>query len=414
MQNNQPWYKKLWVWVLIFTLCGIAFGIFEPQLANNTKPLIDVFIHIVKRFIGPIVFITVVNGVMGMNDLKELGSIGFKTFLYFEILSIVTLAIGLISGFILRPGANLHFSLSKMNPKLITNYVKGHTSVLDSIIPQNLFTPFITGNTLQILLIAIVFGFILFYATKPWRAKVENFLRKVQDLFFKIFGYVMWMSPLAAFSAMAFMIGQFGESILLHMLSLVLIMLVTCVVFITVVLGIVAKICNFNIFKFLSYIKHEIILVFATSSSESALAPIMDKLTKCGVDKSVVGVVIPSGYSFNLDGTNIYLSLVIAFICQAFDIHLSLLEYSTIVGILMLTSKGAAGVTGSGFIVLAGTLSAIHGKIPVETIVILLGIDKIMSELRATTNLIGNSVATVVIGTWTNKINKEQFKRIAQ
>jgi aerobic C4-dicarboxylate transport protein len=221
----------------------------------------------------------------------------------------------------------------------------------------------------------------------------------------------MWFSPIAAFSAMAFMIGEFGTSVILNMLSLVVVMIITCLIFILGVLGLIAKFNGINIFKFLRFIKDEIILVFATSSSESALGPLMQKLKNNGVSESVVGVVVPAGYSFNLDGTNIYLALVIAFLCQAFNIHLSFEEHLMIIAVLMLTSKGAAGVTGSGFIVLAGTLDALHGKIPVITIAILLGIDKVMSELRSSTNLIGNSLATVIVANLDNKLDKEKFNQ---
>ncbi|MFN8789681.1 MAG: cation:dicarboxylate symporter family transporter [Neisseriaceae bacterium] len=415
--QQTPWYFKLWLWVLIFMFAGIIFGIFFPILAKNTKPIIDSFIHLIRILVGPIIFFTVLSGIIGMGNLKQLGSIGLKTFIYFETISTIGLLLGLLIGHLFNPGGGLNLTISTLDPSLISQYTEhsqqatGFLKILSTVIPTNPIEPFIRGNTLQILFIAIILGFILFYTTKPWQHKLIFSLHKIQNFFFKILSYIMWLSPFAAFSAMAFMIGEFGIDILLHMLALIITMIMSCIFFILVVLGIIAKIAGFSIFKFLNYIKDEIILVFATSSSESALGPIMNKLTKSGIDDSVVGIVIPAGYSFNLDGTNIYLTLVIAFLCQAFNIHLTWQEHLIIILILMLTSKGAAGVTGAGFIVLAGTLAAMHGKIPVVTIVILLGIDKIMSELRSTTNLIGNSVATVVIAKMEKKINQKQFDK---
>ena len=280
-----------------------------------------------------------------------------------------------------------------------------------SAIPKNLWEPFLTGNTLQILFIAVCLGFALFYLGQRWREPIMHNLHLIQGWLFKILSFVMWFSPIAAFAAMAFMLGQFGVAVIWHMLGLVATMVGACVFFILVILGSVAKMAGFSIFQFLNFIKDEIILVFATSSSESALGPIMRKLKNSGVDESVVGIVVPAGYSFNLDGTNIYLSLVIAFLCQAFNIHLSWQEYVTVILVLMATSKGAAGVSGSGFIVLAGTLAAMHGKIPVVTIAILLGIDKIMSELRSTTNLVGNSMAAVIVARMEKQLDLKKFKQ---
>lgn len=414
---KKPLYLKLWFWVLIFMLAGILFGIKEPDLAKHTKPIIDNFIHLIRLLIGPIIFLTVLSGIIGMGNLKQLGGIGLKTFIYFEIISTFGLLIGLTIGHFFHPGSGLNLSISTLDYSLIAKYVEhpqevtSFIAILYSAIPKNPITPFITGNTLQILFLAIVLGFILFYITRPWQHRVTFIIYKIQKLLFKLLTYVLYLSPFAAFAAMSFMIGEFGPSVLLHMLALIITMAIACIFFIIIVLGIIAKMAGFNIFKFLNYIKDEIILVFATSSSESALGPIMNKLQKSGVDDSVVGIVIPAGYSFNLDGTNIYLTLVIAFLCQAFNIHLTLAEHLTILLILILTSKGAAGVTGSGFIVLAGTLAAMHGKIPVVTITILLGIDKLMSEMRATTNLIGNSVAAVVIAKIDKKLNQQQFNQ---
>lgn len=419
--NAKPiyrrWYASLWFLVLVFMCGGIIFGIVDPTLAKQSKPVIDAFIHVIKILVGPIVFFTVVSGVIGMGSLKQLGTIGAKSFLYFEIISSLALIIGLSFGHFFHPGTGLNLSVASIDPSLIAKYTQNEadatsfTKIMLSAIPKNLWEPFLTGNTLQILFIAVCLGFALFYLGQRWREPIMHNLHVIQGWLFKILSFVMWFSPIAAFAAMAFMLGQFGVAVIWHMLGLVATMVGACVFFILVILGSVAKMAGFSIFQFLNFIKDEIILVFATSSSESALGPIMRKLKNSGVDESVVGIVVPAGYSFNLDGTNIYLSLVIAFLCQAFNIHLSWQEYVTVILVLMATSKGAAGVSGSGFIVLAGTLAAMHGKIPVVTIAILLGIDKIMSELRSTTNLVGNSMAAVIVARMEKQLDLKKFKQ---
>lgn len=421
MHNKQhikklPWYLSLWFFVIIFMIAGIIFGIIAPDTAKQTKPIIDSFISVIKVLVGPIIFFTVISGIIGMGNLKQLGTIGTKSFLYFEIVSSIALVIGLGFGHIFQPGNGLNLSIANIDPHLISKYTE-HTEqatsmskILLSAIPHNLWDPFITGNTLQILFIAIISGFILFYITQRKRYILINKLHLIQNFLFKVLSIVMWFSPIAAFAAMGFMLGQFGIAVIWHMLGLVLTMIAACTFFILVALGLIAKYAGINILQFVRFIKDEIILVFATSSSESALGPIMRKLKDNGVNESVVGIVIPAGYSFNLDGTNIYLALVIAFLSQAFNIHLSIEEYLTIILVLMATSKGAAGVSGAGFIVLAGTLAAMHGKIPVVTIAILLGIDKIMSELRAVTNLIGNSMAATIIAKMEKKLDEDKFQ----
>ena len=415
--KQRKWYSALWFWVLVFMCLGIFFGMLNPSLAKQMKPIIDNFIHAVKLLVGPIIFLTVVTGIVGMGSLKQLGTIGSKAFLYFEVISSLALIIGLAAGKFLRPGSGMNLTVNAMDPKLVAKYVDGgsHASsmkqILMSAIPHDPFSPFIDGNTLQILVIAIVCGFILFYFGGKRQEIIMKKLKWLQHYAFKILSILMLFSPIAAFAAMSFMIGQFGVDVIWHMLGLVATMIGACVFFILIVLGAVAKFAGFSILKFLKFIKDEIILVFATSSSESALGPMMKKLSDNGVSNSVVGIVVPAGYSFNLDGTNIYLSLVIAFLCHAFNIELNWEDYILIIGVLMATSKGAAGVSGSGFIVLAGTLAAMHGKIPVVTIGILLGIDKIMSELRSTTNLVGNSLAAVIIAKWEKQLDKEKFNK---
>ncbi len=417
MQNKKV-YQSLWFWVLVFMFLGMLFGVLAPNYARNAKPIIDGFIAVIKILVGPIIFLTVVSGIIGIGSLRQLGSIGLKAFIYFETISTISLVVGLLFGYFFNPGSGMNLSVAQMDPLLIKNYVNHSSSdvnlvhILLNAIPHNIIDAFIQGNTLQILFIAIVTGFVIFFLG----VKVQNYclakVKYLQHVMFKVLSYVMLFSPVAAFAAMSFMIGQFGIHVILSMVTLVLTMIGACIFFILVVLGVVAKIVGFKIIDFLKLIKDEIILVFATSSSESALGPIMHKLTKNGVSDSVVGIVVPAGYSFNLDGTNIYLALVIAFLCNAFNIHLQFEEYIMVILVLMATSKGAAGVSGSGFIVLAGTLSAMHGKIPVETICILLGIDKIMSELRSVTNLIGNSVATVAVAKWDKQLDMGKFLNV--
>ncbi len=416
--HKRRWYLSLWFWVLIFMCLGVGFGAINPMLAKQTKPGIDLFIHIIKIMVGPIIFLTVVSGIIGMGSLKQLGTIGTKAFIYFEIISSLALMVGLSFGHLLKPGGGMNLSVAQIDPSLVTKYVKASPEatsfkhILLEAVPHSLVTPFIEGNTLQILFMAICCGFLLFYIGAKHREQILNCLKWLQHYAFKLLMWVMLFSPFAAFAAMSFMTGEFGVEVVWHLLGLVATMLIACIFFILVVLGGVAKFAGFSILQFLSLIKDEIILVFATSSSESALGPIMYKLTNSGVNHSVVGIVVPAGYSFNLDGTNIYLALVIAFLCHAFNLHLQLNEYLMVIIVLMATSKGAAGVSGSGFIVLAGTLAAMHGKIPVETIGILLGVDKIMSELRSVTNLIGNSVATVFIAKWERQLDQAKFRAI--
>lgn len=415
--KKREWFLSLWFWVLIFMCLGILFGMLNPHVAKQLKPVIDNFIHAVKLLVGPIIFLTVVTGIVGMGSLKQLGTIGTKAFIYFEIISSLALIIGLSFGHIFKPGSGMNLTVDQMDPGLVAKYVKGSNegsslkSILMSAIPHDPISHFFNGNTLQILFIAIVCGFVLFYFGGKYQATIMDKLKLCQHYAFKILSILMLFSPIAAFAAMSFMIGEFGVEVIWHMLGLVATMIAACIFFILVVLGTVAKIAGFSMIQFLKFIKDEIILVFATSSSESALGPMMQKLTDNGVSNSVVGVVVPAGYSFNLDGTNIYLSLVIAFLCHAFNIELNLEEYMLIIVVLMATSKGAAGVSGSGFIVLAGTLAAMHGKIPVVTIGILLGIDKIMSELRSTTNLVGNSLAAVIIAKWEKQLDSKQFEK---
>lgn len=408
--------KSLAFWVIIGIIAGIALGMVDPKLAIDTKPGIDWFIQILKWLVGPIIFLTIISGIVGLESLKEVGSIGLKAFIYFEIVSTFALAIGVLFGNILGAGKGMNLSVESLDAKSVAKYttntgdVGSIWSILKNAIPSDPITPFLTGQTLQVLVMALVLAILISAFGGKHKAAILKPLETAQNFFFKILTILMWLSPIASFSAMAFLIGKFGVASLVNMASLLGVMFVSVVVFVFGVLGIIMAIFKINIFKFMRFIYKEVLIVFATSSSESALAPLMRRLESAGVSRGTTGLVIPTGYSFNLDCTNIYLSLSIIFLSQAFNIPLTIGEELSIILILMITSKGAVGVTGSGFIVLAGTLSAMGGAIPVVTVAVLLGVDKFMSEMRAVGNLCGNAVAAVVVGAWDKQIDMEKFK----
>ncbi len=407
--------KSLAFWVVFAIIAGIAFGIYDPKMAIQAKPGIDWFIQILKWLVGPIIFLTIISGIVGLESLKEVGSIGFKAFIYFEIVSTFALAIGVLFGNLFGPGNGMNLSVDSLDPKSVAKFttsgdVGSIWSILKNAIPSDPITPFIHGNTLQVLTMALVIAILISAFAGKHKPTILKPLEIAQNFFFKILTILMWLSPVASFSAMAFLIGKFGIASLINMASLLGVMAISVLVFIFGVLGLIMAIFKINIFKFMRFIYKEVLIVFATSSSESALAPLMRRLEAAGVSRGTTGLVIPTGYSFNLDCTNIYLSLSIIFISQAFNIPLTLGEELSIIFILMVTSKGAVGVTGSGFIVLAGTLSAMGGAIPVVTVAVLLGVDKFMSEMRAVGNLCGNAVAAVVVGAWDKQIDMEKFK----
>lgn len=372
-------------WVLIAIITGIVLGTLNPSVAIKMEIVGKTFVDIIKLFIGPIIFLTIVLGISGMGDLKKVGRIGIKSLLYFEVVTTFALAIGIFAAYVLRPGHINREGLNIQDPSKYTKAAHKGFSWWDF---------FLSNFTLQVLVVAILVGILLsFYSG---RESVIKGLSKVSKLVFTGLKYVMYLAPLGAFGGMAYTIGKFGLQTLIPLAKLMGTVYLTMFVFIFLILGSILRYFKLSIFKYLKYIKEEILLVLGTSSSESALPSIMEKLEKMGCSKPVVGLVVPTGYSFNLDGTSIYLSMAVIFLAQLYDVHLSLGEMLAIIGILMITSKGAAGVTGSGFIVLASTLTAIH-KIPVEGLAFLLGVDKFMSEARAITNIIGNGVATIVI-----------------
>lgn len=392
--------KNLTVRVLIGLVLGVLFGCFFPDMGAQLKFLPDFFIRLIKLVIAPIIFLTVSLGIGGMEDMKKLGRIGGKAFLYFEIVSTFSLALGLVVVYWLQPGAG--FDLSHVHAVDISTYTKAESThgligFFGSMIPDNLVAAFAKGEMLPILLVSVLFGLAIARIGAPVRPLIQTFER-LNRVFFGIVELIMCLSPVAVFGAMAYTIGKFGLVSLLPLGKLVASGYLTMALFVVLVLGAIGLYFKFNIFKVLRYIKEEIFLVLGTASSETALPTLMEKLQKAGCSKSVVGLVIPTGYSFNLDGTSIYLAMSVLFIAQAYHVPLTLFQLLYILGIMMLTSKGAAAVPGSGFITLAATLASMPGQlIPVAGIALLLGVDRFMSEARSVTNLIGNTVATVVV-----------------
>ena len=408
--------KSLAFWVVVAIIAGIIFGMVDPKLAVQAKPGIDWFIQGLKWLVGPIIFLTIISGIVGLKSLKEVGTIGFKAFIYFEIVSTFALAIGVLFGNVFAPGTGMNLSVDSLDPASVAKFTNVNQDVgsvwaiLKGAIPTDPITPFLNGQTLQVLVMALTLAVLISAFGGAYKERILKPIETTQNFFFKILTVLMWLSPIASFSAMSFLIGKFGIVSLINMASLLGVMFISVVVFIFVVLGLILAIFKINVFKFMRFIYKEVLIVFATSSSESALAPLMRRLEAAGVSRGTTGLVIPTGYSFNLDCTNIYLSLSIIFLSQAFNIPLTLGEQLSIILILMVTSKGAVGVTGSGFIVLAGTLSAMGGILPVVTVAVLLGVDKFMSEMRAVGNLCGNAVAAVVVGAWDKQIDMEKFR----
>ncbi len=375
---------NLTFWVFVAITAGILLGHFAPQQALKMEPVGKYFIELIKVFIGPIIFLTIVLGISGMGDLRKVGRIGLKSLLYFEVVTTFALIIGIGVAYLLQPGSIDRSTLPMQDATKFTTQASGFSWV-----------KFLMDNfTLQVLLAAIITGIALNFYNR--REQVITHLYTASKWVFKLLKWVMYLAPVGAFGAMAFTIGKFGLHTLLPLAKLMACVYVTMAVFIFGVLGSILRYYKMSILRFLKFVKEELILILGTSSSETALPNLMEKLQKAGCSKEVVGLVVPTGYSFNLDGTSIYLSMSVIFLAQLYDVHLSFAEILTIIGLLMITSKGAAGVTGSGFVVMASTLTAIH-KIPVEGLAFLLGVDKFMSEARAITNFIGNGIATLVI-----------------
>jgi len=408
-------YQHLYFQVLTAIAMGVLLGHFYPDTAEAMKPLGDGFIKLIKMIIAPIIFCTVVTGIAGMEDMKKVGRVGVKALLYFEIVSTLALAIGLVVVSVIQPGAGMNADVSKLDTRALETFTAkaqshGTVDFLINIIPNTVVEAFAKGDILQVLFFSILFGFAL-SMLGPRGKVVFNLIDEVAHVLFGVVGIIMKAAPIGAFGAMAFTIGKFGLGSLSKLGMLMGSFYLTCLLFIFIVLGTIAKLCGFSIFKFIKYIKEELLIVLGTSSSESVLPRMMAKLENLGCSKSVVGLVIPTGYSFNLDGTSIYLTMAAVFVAQATNTRLTLVQTLTILGVLLLSSKGAAGVTGSGFITLAATFAAVP-TIPVAGLALILGVDRFMSEARALTNLIGNGVATMVVSRWERELDKDRMSRV--
>ncbi len=408
--------SHLYFWVLVAIVIGGTLGYFEPEFAVKLKPLGDAFIALVKMLISPVIFCTVVLGIAGAGDMKKVGRVGGKALLYFEVVSTFALVIGVVVMHVLKPGDGFHADPASLDAKAVATYAKMATeqSSIDfllHIIPKTLVDAFTgNGDLLQVLLVAILFGYAMTHMGRAGQG-VHLFIEECSHIFFAMMNTIMKVAPLGAGGAMAFTIGKYGVAALKPLAFLMGSFYLTCVLFIVIVLGIIGRMTGFSIFKFIKYIMAELLTVLGTSSSESALVPLMRKLENMGCSKSVVGLVIPSGYSFNLDGTNIYLTMAALFVAQALDIELTVTQEATLLGVAMLTSKGASGVTGAGFITLAATLAVVP-SVPVAGLALILGIDRFMSEARALTNFIGNGVAAVVISKWEKELDQEKMKEV--
>ena len=408
-------YQSLYVQVLTAIFIGVLLGHFYPETGAAMKPLGDGFIKLIKMIIAPVIFCTVVTGIAGMEDMKKVGRVGAKALLYFEVVSTIALAIGLLVVTIVQPGAGMNADVSKLDTRALTTFTakadkQSTVDFLINIIPNTVVDAFAKGDILQVLFFALMFGFALSMLGQRGKP-VFKLIDEVTHVLFVIVNIIMKVAPIGAFGAMAFTIGKFGLGSLTKLGMLMGSFYLTCLLFIFIVLGAIAKLCGFSIIKFIKYIKEELLIVLGTSSSESVLPRMMAKLENLGCTKSVVGLVIPTGYSFNLDGTSIYLTMAAVFVAQATNTPLTLMQTLTILGVLLLTSKGAAGVTGSGFITLAATFAAIP-TIPVAGLALILGIDRFMSEARALTNLVGNGVATVVVSRWEKELDMKRMTRI--
>jgi aerobic C4-dicarboxylate transport protein len=411
--THHPWYRILYIQVLIAIAVGVLVGYFFPDAGKAMKPLGDGFIALIRMMIAPVIFCTVVHGIASISDLKKVGRIGVKTLLYFEAVSTFALALGLIIGELVHPGSGFNIDAAAIDPKAVSTYVtraKDDSLVahLMAIIPDSFFDALAHGDLLQVLLISILSGFSISLMGKAGE-QIAGAIDKAAQVFFGIIRIIVRVAPIGAFGAMAFTIGAYGLGSLVNLGALIATFYATSLLFILIVLGTIARLSGFSIVRFIGYIKDELLIVLGTSSSETVLPHMMKKMENLGASKSVVGLVIPTGYSFNLDGTNIYMTLATLFLAQATNTPLTIGQELGILLIAAITSKGASGVTGAGFVTLAATL-AIVPDIPIQSLAILLGIDKFMSECRALTNLVGNGVATVVISRWEGELDADKLR----
>ncbi|WP_162252353.1 dicarboxylate/amino acid:cation symporter [Caulobacter sp. Root655] len=407
--------RTLYVQVLIAIALGVVVGAIWPKVGVELKPLGDAFIKLVKLVIAPVIFLTVAGGIARMGDIKAFGRVGVKALIYFEVVSTLALFVGLVVGHVLHPGHGFNIDPATLDPKIAAGYLEkahhgeGPVPYLLHLIPETFFGAFAEGNLLQVLVIAIMTGFAC-TRLGPFGDRAASAMEDMAKLFFGIIHVVVKLAPLGAFGAMGFTIGKYGLASLVQLGALVATFYVTALLFVLVVLGTIAWLSGFSILKFLAYIREELLIVLGTSSSESALPQLIEKMERLGARKSVVGLVVPTGYSFNLDGTNIYMTLATLFLAQATNTHLSFGQMAALLGVAMLTSKGASGVTGAGFITLAATLAVVP-DIPIAALAVLVGVDRFMSECRALTNFVGNGVATLVVARWEGALDREQLAR---
>ncbi|WP_043203497.1 dicarboxylate/amino acid:cation symporter [Pseudomonas putida] len=412
MTTRQPLYKSLYVQVIVAITIGILLGHFYPETGVALKPLGDGFVKLIKMVIAPIIFCTVVSGIAGMQSMKSVGKTGGYALLYFEIVSTIALIIGLVVVNVVKPGAGMHIDVSTLNASSVAAYAAAgaqQTTVgfLLNVIPNTVVGAFANGDILQVLMFSVIFGFAL-HRLGSYGKPLLDMIDRFAHVMFNIINMIMKLAPIGAFGAMAFTIGQYGVGSLVQLGYLMACFYITCLLFVLVVLGGICRAHGFSVLKLIRYIREELLIVLGTSSSESALPRMLAKMERLGAKKSVVGLVIPTGYSFNLDGTSIYLTMAAVFIAQATDTTMDITHQITLLLVLLVASKGAAGVTGSGFIVLAATLSAV-GHLPVAGLALILGIDRFMSEARALTNLIGNAVATVVVAKWVKEMDNDKL-----
>lgn len=413
---KTPVYKTLYFWVIIAIIAGILLGHFAPATGKALEPLGKAFIQLVKMIIAPVIFLTIVTGIAGMNNMKTVGRVATKSMIYFLTFSTLALIVGLVVGNIIQPGAGMNINpetIAKGAGKIAEYSDKAQKSgiveFLMGIIPNTLISPLVGNNILQVLFVAVLFGYALSKSGEAGRP-ITLFLQQLSEPIFIIVNILMKLAPIGAFGAMAFTIGAYGFKSLTNLMFLIGTFYITSLLFVFIILGAVARYNGFSIMKMIRYIKEELWLVLGTSSSEAALPTLMKKMEKAGCEKSVVGLVIPTGYSFNLDGTNIYMTMAALFIAQAYGINLTLFEQVTLLLVAMVSSKGAAGVTGAGFITLAATIQMVP-SIPLEGMALILGIDRFMSECRALTNLVGNACATIVVARWEGALDKEQLDK---
>ena len=410
-----PFYRQLYFQVVFAIVVGVLLGYFEPAYGAAMKPFGDAFIKLIKMIIAPVIFLTIVTGIAGMTHLSTVGRVFGKAMAYFLTFSTLALVVGLIVANVFQPGAGMNINVADLDQKAVQGYVaKSHdmsmTGFVMDIIPKTLISPFTGDNILQVLLVAVLFGVSLAMTGEAGKP-ILDFLEALQKPIFKLVNIVMKAAPIGAFGAMAFTIGKFGLGSLLNLVELVMTFYITSAIFVLLVLGAVARACGFSVIKLIRYLKEELLLVLGTSSSESALPSLMHKMEHAGCKKSVVGLVVPTGYSFNLDGTNIYMTLAALFIAQATNTELTLGHQIALLLVAMLSSKGAAGVTGAGFITLAATLAVVP-EVPVAGMALILGVDRFMSECRSITNFIGNAVATVVVSRWEKGVDMQRLNAV--